>query len=91
MAQTKKITLRRCVGCGQMIDRAGLIRVIRTPQGSVILDMNQKGNGRGAYVCRSLSCIETAVKRRGFERALKCKVDKEIFDELRSMTDPQED
>ncbi len=91
MAQTKKITLRRCVGCGQMIDKTALIKVIRTPQGSVELDMNKKGNGRGAYVCRNLACLETAVKRRGFERALKCKVDGEIFDKLRSMIDPGKD
>ncbi len=77
MASQKKPVLRRCVGCGEMKDRKELIRVVKTPDGEVLIDDTQKMNGRGAYVCRSLTCLETAIKRRGLERTLKCGIDKD--------------
>lgn len=87
MAGEKKPVLRRCVGCGEMKDKKDLIRVVRDTEGNIAIDVTQKKNGRGAYVCRSLSCLETAVKRRGLERTLKCAVPKEISAQLRSQTE----
>ena len=87
MAGEKKPHLRKCAGCGVMKDKKDLIREIRDSEGKVLLDESGKRNGRGAYLCRSLSCVETAGKRRSLERALKCSVDADIYDQLRKITE----
>lgn len=63
-----------------MKDRQEMIRVIRSDEGEVLIDDTQKKNGRGVYLCRSVSCFETAQKRRSLERSLKCSVSREIYE-----------
>ena len=83
MAREKKEVLRRCTGCGLMKDRQEMIRVIRDSDGEIHIDDTNRMNGRGAYLCRSLTCLETAVKRRGLERTLKHAVDPAIYELLK--------
>lgn len=83
MAHEKKEVLRRCTGCGLMKDRQELIRVIRDSAGEIHIDDTNRMNGRGAYLCRSLSCLETAVKRRGLERTLKHAVHPSVYELLK--------
>ena len=83
MVREKKEVLRRCVGCGCMMDRKELIRVIRDKEGKVLIDETQKLNGRGAYLCRSRSCLETAMKRRSLDRTLKCSVGQDLYGLIR--------
>ncbi len=83
MSKAKSPVLRKCVGCGEMKDRKDLVRIVRSTDGSISLDMTQKMNGRGAYICRSLTCLETAVKKRGLERTLKCAVAKDVYEQIR--------
>lgn len=78
----KKIPLRQCVGCREMISKKELIRVIRTPEENVVLDFTGKQNGRGAYLCKSLSCFQKARKTKGFERSLKVAIPEEVYDNL---------
>ncbi len=87
MAGGKKPVLRRCVGCGEMKDRSDMIRVVRDTDGNIAIDNSQKMNGRGAYVCKSRSCLDTAIKRRGLERTLKCAVSKDICAQLQDQTE----
>ncbi len=79
MKQEKKIPARRCLGCGEHFPKAELIRVLRTPEGDVVLDMTGKRNGRGAYICKSLSCFKKARKQKRFETALECTVSDEVY------------
>jgi predicted RNA-binding protein YlxR (DUF448 family) len=82
MAQTgqeKKIPTRRCLGCGEHFPKKSLIRVLRTPDGECVLDMTGKMSGRGAYVCKSLSCFKKARKARRFEASLECSVSEEVY------------
>ncbi len=67
----KKTVLRKCVACNEMKDKRELFRVVRDKDGQVFLDSTGKANGRGAYVCRQNSCIETAFKKKGFLKAFK--------------------
>ncbi len=78
----KKIPLRQCVGCREMISKKELIRVIRTPEDNVVLDFTGKQNGRGAYLCKSLECFQKARKTKGFERSLKIAIPEEVYDNL---------
>ena len=65
MASTRKVPLRKCVGCGEMKPKKELIRVVRCEDGNFVLDATGKKNGRGAYICNSGDCLGKAVKRTG--------------------------
>ncbi len=78
----KKIPLRQCVGCGEMKSKKELVRVIRTAEGDIVLDVTGKKNGRGAYLCHSADCMKKARKNKGLERSLKTNIPDEIYGEL---------
>ncbi len=67
----RRIPQRTCVACRQTEAKRGLVRVVRTPEGQVVIDPTGRLNGRGAYVHESRECWELALKRGGIERALK--------------------
>jgi hypothetical protein len=79
---TKKIPLRHCVGCSEEKAKKELIRVIKTPEDEVILDVTGKKNGRGAYICPNPDCLKRAMKSKGLERALKISIPQEIYESL---------
>jgi len=79
----KKIPMRKCIGCGEMKTKKELIRVIRTPEGDICLDQTGRQNGRGAYICQDVSCLEKAVKNKGLERSFGQKINSDVYDELR--------
>ena len=76
------IPLRSCIVCRKARDKSELVRVVRTPDGNVVLDATGKAAGRGAYVCADGECMRTAVKKRAFNRAFKTQLDKSVYDEL---------
>ncbi|MBE6564097.1 MAG: YlxR family protein [Ruminococcaceae bacterium] len=77
--QTKKVPERKCLGCSQSFPKSTLIRVVKAPDGTVSLDFVGKKSGRGAYVCRKLSCFKKARKAKRFERSLDCEIPEEIY------------
>ena len=79
----KKIPMRQCVGCGEMREKKELVRVIKTPEGEVVFDVTGRKNGRGAYVCFSTECLDTAIKRKGLERSLKIAIPQEVYEVLK--------
>ncbi|AEJ43309.1 RNase P modulator RnpM [Alicyclobacillus acidocaldarius] len=83
MNRVRKVPLRKCVGCQEMKPKAELTRIVRTPEGDIVLDSTGKRNGRGAYLCPSEACLHIAVKRRALERALKVAIPQEIHESLR--------
>ena len=76
----KKIPTRRCTGCGEHFPKNTLIRVLRTPDGSVVLDLTGKKSGRGAYICKKASCFKKARKTRRIETSLECAISDELYD-----------
>ena len=81
MGSVKKIPLRKCIGCGEMKNKKEMMRVIRTPENQVTLDVTGKKNGRGAYLCFSRDCLAKAMNR-GLERSLKIAVGQDVFESL---------
>ena len=79
MAAIKKIPQRKCTGCGEMKDKKELIRIIRTPEDNIELDLTGRKNGRGAYLCNSKECFAKARKNKGLERSLKMAIPAEII------------
>jgi len=79
MIKTKKIPLRRCIGCGESFPKKELIRVVRTPEGSVVLDFSGKVGGRGAYVCKRSDCFKKARKANRLRTNLECEIPEELL------------
>ena len=78
----KKIPMRMCTGCGEMKPKKELVRVVKSPEGEVSLDLTGKKPGRGAYVCESAECLRKARKSRRFEKAFSMKIPDEIYDAM---------
>ena len=78
----KKIPLRQCIGCGEMKAKKEMMRVIKTPEDEVVLDLTGKKNGRGAYLCQQEECLKMAMKNKGLERSFKMSIDKSIYEKL---------
>lgn len=76
----KKIPMRKCTGCNEMKEKRELVRVVRSPQGEVSLDLYGKKPGRGAYICRDAECLKKAQKAKRIERSLECQISPELYD-----------
>ena len=82
MSTVRKVPMRKCVGCGEMKSKKELIRVLRTPEGEILLDATGRKNGRGAYLCPSEECLKKAIKNKGLERSFKMAIPKEVYESL---------
>ena len=82
MVNNKKIPMRLCIGCGEMKSKKEMMRVLRTTENEIVLDMTGKKNGRGAYLCKSMDCLKKARKSKGLERSFKMSIPNEIYDSL---------
>ena len=80
----KKIPMRSCVVTNEKLPKKELIRVVRTPEGSVIVDESGKANGRGAYLKKDIETFNKAQKSKILNRKLEVEVPDSIYDELRS-------
>ena len=82
MAPVRKIPTRRCTGCGEHFPKPELIRVVRTPEGEIVLDGTGKRAGRGAYLCKSAECLRRARKARRLEASLEVSISDAIYEAL---------
>ncbi|MBR3438126.1 MAG: YlxR family protein [Clostridia bacterium] len=82
MPAARKIPMRKCTGCNEMKPKKELVRVVRSPEGEISLDLTGKKPGRGAYVCRNEECLKKARKAKRFEKAFSCAIPDEVFDRM---------
>ncbi len=78
----RKIPLRKCTGCGEMKPKKELVRIVRSPEGEVSLDITGKAAGRGAYICPAGACLKLARKAKRLERAFSCEIPDTVFKEI---------
>ena len=78
----RKVPMRMCVGCREMKPKKELLRVVRSPEGDVSIDLTGRKPGRGAYVCRSAECLKRAIKQKQLERAFECALGEETHASL---------
>lgn len=90
MSTTKKIPMRKCVGCQEMKNKREMLRVLKTAENEFMLDATGRKNGRGAYLCFSKECFEKAVKCKGLERSFKQSIPKEVYEKLEKELDELE-
>ena len=78
----KKVPLRQCIGCGEMKSKKEMMRVIKTAEGDISLDITGKKNGRGAYLCMQKECLQKARKNKGLERSFKMSIPEDVYTTL---------
>ncbi len=78
----KKIPERQCLGCNAHRPKKELIRVVRCPDGEIVLDAVGKRSGRGAYICPERSCFAKARRSKRIENVLECSIPDEIYDAM---------
>lgn len=81
----KKIPMRTCVVTREKLEKKALVRIVRTPEGTVEIDLNGKKNGRGAYLKKDLEVFEKAKKSKILERVLEIKINDDVYEELKKL------
>lgn len=82
--KTKKIPMRMCLGCGEMKPKRDLIRIVKSKDGDISLDLTGKKSGRGAYICRDVNCLRQAHSKHKLEKSFSCAIETEVYDRLES-------
>ena len=81
----KKVPLRRCVVSGETLPKKELLRIVRTPDGIVKVDVTGKLNGHGAYIKKDVGVLEIAIKRKTLDNALDTSIDASVYEEIRRL------
>lgn len=82
--KVKKIPMRKCVACQEMRPKKELLRIVRTPEKDVIIDIRGKQSGRGAYLCYDIDCIMLAKKKKSLEKALEASLNEEVYQAIQN-------
>ena len=83
----KKIPMRMCIVCHNMVDKRELIRIIRNKDGEYSLDTTLKANGRGAYICNNPECFAKMIKTKALNKALKENIPQEVYGKIQGEYD----
>ena len=81
----KKIPQRTCLGCMQSKNKSELVRIVKQNDGKIFVEKTGKANGRGAYICNSVECLDKAIKSKRLEKNFETKIDNEIYESLRGV------
>ena len=85
MKNVKRNPQRTCMGCNQKKDKKDLIRIVKNKENEIKINRTGKLDGRGAYICDDIECLETVIKTKRLERALDIKISQEIYESLRGV------
>ena len=83
--------MRTCIGCNNAKPKKELIRIVKSSDGEVSIDFTGKKNGRGAYVCRDISCLEMAIKTKRLSRAFEMPIENEVYEKLKVEIESESD
>jgi len=81
----KKIPLRTCMGCNEKKPKKELIRIVKNKNNEIFIDKTLKAEGRGAYICNNIECLEKVVKSKRLEKVLEKSISEEIYNSLRGV------
>ena len=81
----KKQPQRTCIGCREKKEKKDLIRIVKNKDGEISLDRTGKANGRGAYICDNIECLEKAIKSKALERNFEMSISEDVYNELRGV------
>lgn len=83
--KTKKIPMRSCIITREKLPKNELVRVVKTPNGEIVIDTTGKVNGRGAYLKKDLEVFEKAKASKALERVLEVEIPSSIFEDLKNI------
>jgi predicted RNA-binding protein YlxR (DUF448 family) len=78
----KKIPMRKCNGCGEQKPKKELVRIVKSPDGEVSLDLTGKASGRGAYICNNADCLQKARKSHRIDKAFEMAIPDEVYEQM---------
>lgn len=81
----KNIPQRTCIGCKEKKDKKDLIRVVKDKEGNIFIDKTGKANGRGAYICDDITCLDKAIKSKSLQRNFETEITEELYEKLRGV------
>ena len=81
----KKIPLRTCMGCNEKKPKKESVRIVKNKDGKIFIDRTGKADGRGAYICDSIECLEKVIKSKRLERVLETQIPEEVYNNLRGV------
>ncbi|MCM0648585.1 YlxR family protein [Clostridium swellfunianum] len=81
--KVKKLPQRMCTGCMEMKPKKELIRIVRSKEGEITIDLVGKKPGRGAYICKNEECLTKAFKTKRLEKNLEAKISDELYNKLK--------
>lgn len=81
----KKILQRSCIGCNEKKNKQELIRISKNKNGNIEIDEYKNLQGRGAYICKNIDCLEIAIKKRKLERSFSSKIENNVYEKLRGV------
>ncbi len=85
MKNVKRNPQRTCMGCNQKKDKKDLVRIVKNKENEINVDRTGKLDGRGAYICDNIECLEKVIKTKRLEKALDIKISQEIYESLRGV------
>ena len=83
----KKIPLRTCMGCNEKKPKKELVRIVKNKDGEIFIDRTGKADGRVAYICYSIECLEKVIKSKRLEKVLESQISEEVYNNLRGVID----
>ena len=81
----KRQPQRTCMGCNTKKDKKELVRIVKNKENEISIDKTGKQEGRGAYICNDIKCLEKVIKSKRLEKALDIKISEEIYENLRGV------
>ena len=81
----KRLPQRKCIGCNTSKDKKELIRIVKNKEGQIQIDKTGRAEGRGAYLCDDIECLEKAIKGHRLEKAFEMKINQDIYNKLRGV------
>ena len=80
----KKIPQRTCLGCNETKPKKELIRIVKQNNGNIFVDKEGKANGRGAYICNNIECLNKVMKSKRLEKSFETEINNEIYENLKN-------
>ena len=83
--KVKKIPMRTCVVTNERFPKGELLRIVKTPEGEVKVDLTGKLNGHGAYIKKDEEILNKAIKTKALESHLECTINNDVYEEIRKI------
>lgn len=82
--KTRKIPMRKCIGCMESFPKKELCRIVKTKENEIFFDSSGKLNGRGTYICKKTECLDKSIKSKRLSKSLEAEIPEEIYEAIKN-------